>query len=122
MDIPGLNENDSEYIENIFSLITINDILFEIILFDSTNISSDDTLSIIKSLKNKNVMREKNNIFILNKIDQCTKNGHESIIEEFKKYFYETFEDEKNEINDSIKLNLSDIFFLIRCYILQKRN
>lgn len=112
MDIPGLNENDNEYIENIFSLITINDILFEIIIFDSTNISSDDTLSILKSLKNKNVMKNKDNIFILNKIDQCTKNGDENIINEFKKYFYETFEDEKNENNSQIKINLSENYFI----------
>ena len=36
MDIPGLNENLSSYIEIIFSLITMKDILFEIMVFDST--------------------------------------------------------------------------------------
>jgi len=112
MDIPGLNENNSDYIENIFSLITINDILFQIIIFDSTNICSDDILFILKSLKNKNVMKNKNNLFILNKIDQCTKNGEENIINEFKKYFYETFEDEKKLINNSIKLNLAENYFI----------
>ena len=30
MDIPGLNENENDYIKIIFSLITINDILFKI--------------------------------------------------------------------------------------------
>ena len=54
MDIPGLNENNSTYIEDIFSLITINDILFEIMIFDSTSIGSDNILDIFKKLEKKN--------------------------------------------------------------------
>ena len=46
MDIPGLNEDFNYYIENISSLITINDILFEIMVFDSTSIDSDNILNI----------------------------------------------------------------------------
>ena len=54
MDIPGLNENMSSYIEIVFSLITINDILFEIIVFDSTSIGSDNIVNIFKDLDKKN--------------------------------------------------------------------
>ena len=44
MDIPGLNENETNYVEEIFSLITIEQILFEIVVFDSTSIGSDNIL------------------------------------------------------------------------------
>ena len=96
MDVPGLDEEGSEYIQNIFSIINLDDILFEIIIFDSTNIGSDTILNILKKLKSKNVLKTKNNLFILNKIDQVTKGG-ENIETIFKKYFYETFEDEKKK-------------------------
>ena len=112
MDVPGLDEEGSEYIQNIFSIINLDDILFEIIIFDSTNIGSDTILNILKKLKSKNVLKTKNNLFILNKIDQVTKGG-ENIETIFKKYFYETFEDEKKNKNDSaINLNISENYFI----------
>ena len=97
MDIPGLNENNSSYIENIFSLISTNDILFEIIIFDTTSFQSDSILNIFRKLKEKNCLKKQNNIFILNKIDSCK--NEENTIDRFKQYFYKTFEDEKNENN-----------------------
>ena len=98
MDIPGLNEIMNSYIENIFSIISIEDILFEIIVFDSTNIGSDSILEIIKELDKKHCLKKAHNLFILNKIDLCTKNGNETdIINTFKDYFYKTFQDEKKK-------------------------
>ena len=47
MDIPGLKENNTTYIQDIFSLITMNEILFEIMVFDSTSIGSDNILDIL---------------------------------------------------------------------------
>ena len=76
MDIPGLNENKSSYIDIIFSLLTLDDIAFEIIIFDSTSIGSDN---------------------ILNKIDQIKLIREEEVIDNFKQYFYHNFEDDKNE-------------------------
>lgn len=112
MDIPGLNEDMASYIEIIFSLITLENIIFEIMIFDSTNIGSDNILGIFKELEKKNCLKKSGNIFILNKIDQCTKNGEEEIIDSFKKYFYETFEDEKREGSGNIFINIYQNHFI----------
>lgn len=117
MDIPGLNENDQNYVEDIFSLISYNDILFEIIIFDSTNIGSDNIKDILISLEKKNVLKKENNLFILNKIDLCKKG--DEIIEKFKNYFYSTFEegqknDDNGENNDNI--NIKDNKIQINIY------
>ena len=114
MDIPGLNENEQNYIEDIFSLIGFDDILFEIIIFDSTNIGSDNMLNILHSLEKKKVLKKENNLFILNKIDLCR--NQEEIIENFKNYFYKTFEEgqnniekEKNDDNNNVNNNKFEI-------------
>ena len=111
MDIPGLNENKTSYIDYIFSLININDILFEIIVFDSTSIGSDNILNIIKGLDEKKCLKKQSNIFILNKIDYCSKDGDNNIIDKFKQYFYENFEDEKDKGN-KIMINIYDNYFV----------
>ena len=111
MDIPGLNEIMNSYIENIFSIISIEDILFEIIVFDSTNIGSDSILEIIKELDKKHCLKKTHNLFILNKIDLCTKSGDKAdIIDTFKDYFYKTFQDEKKK--NTINLNIYDNYFI----------
>ena len=110
MDIPGLNENDTTYINDIFSLIKENDILFEIMVFDSTSIGSDNILNIFKDLEKKNCLKKQNNLYILNKIDQCTKGGEGDIIDYFKNYFYKEFEDEKKI--DKIVINFSENYFI----------
>lgn len=71
MDIPGLNEACYSYIEVIFSLISLDDILFEIMIFDSNSFSSDSVLNIFKQLEKKKCLIKENNIYILNKIDRC---------------------------------------------------
>ena len=53
MDIPGLNENVTNYINDIFSLITLEQILFEIVVFDSTSIGIDNILNIFTPLEKK---------------------------------------------------------------------
>ena len=114
MDIPGLNEKDNSYIDIIFSIITINDIKFEIIIFDSTFIGQDNTINIFKKLENKKCLKKKNNLFILNKIDLkegVNENGEEEVINKFKQYFYENFEDDKIKEN-SIMINMSENKFI----------
>ena len=111
MDIPGLNENKANYIEYIFSIITKNDILFEIMVFDSTSIGSDNILIIFQKLNEKNCLLKEGNLYILNKIDKCTADG-ESMIDNFKNYFYQTFEDEKNNNNSKIEINFSKNHFV----------
>ena len=53
MDIPGLNEESSSYIDIIFSYLKLDDIKFEIIIFDSTNIGSVNIINIINKLGKK---------------------------------------------------------------------
>jgi GTPase Era involved in 16S rRNA processing len=53
MDIPGLNEKDANYLNDIFSLISLDEILFEIVVFDSTSIGSDNILDIFTELEKK---------------------------------------------------------------------
>ena len=97
MDIPGLNEINTNYIEDIFSIIHLNNILFEIFIFDSTSFESDMTLNIIKRLDKKKCLQKEGNLYILNKIDTITPGGEDSIIKKFKYNFYENFEKNSGE-------------------------
>ena len=112
MDIPGLNEDFNFYIEKISSLITINHILFEIMVFDSTSIDSDNILNIFLKLEERNCLKKKNNLLILNKIDHCRSEGEDNIIDKFKQIFYERFEKEKNNKKDTIFININENQFL----------
>ena len=73
IDMPGLNETGVNYIEIIFSLIKKDNILFEIILLDSSSIGSDSILRMLKILNDKECFKKEGNIFILNKIDLISK-------------------------------------------------
>lgn len=99
MDIPGLNEINTTYIEDIFSIINLNNILFEIFVFNSNSFESDMTLNIIKELENKKCLQKEGNLYILNKIDIITPGEEDSIIKKFKYHFYENFEKNCNENN-----------------------
>ena len=110
MDIPGLNENENSYIEEIFSLITLDDIKFEIIVFNSRYKDSDNLLNIIQKLEEKKCLKKSGNLFILNKIDQVNKNGENEIINNFKQYFYQNFEDDKKE--NLIMININENNFI----------
>ena len=111
LDIPGLNEYKSNYMDIIFSIITLDDILFEILIFDSTCISSDNIVKIIKNLESKKCLKKKENLFILNKIDKVKKKYE--IIEEFRNNFYKNFEDDKNKKEkDTIFINIYENHFI----------
>ena len=110
MDIPGLNEKGTTYLDDIFNLLTINDILFEIVVFDSTKIGSQSIFKIFKNLQSKNCLKREDNLYILNKIDECTCGGDGDIIDIFKQYFYEQFQDEKNPTG--IEINISKNHFI----------
>ena len=111
MDIPGLNENKNSYMDIIFSIITLDDIKFEIIIFDSTCIGQDNIINILKKLDQRKSLKKTDNLFILNKIDKVIENGEEKVINSFKQYFYENFEDDKNE-NNSVMINISKNKFI----------
>ena len=102
MDIPGLNEKKSTYLEDIFSIITLNNILFQIVIFDSQYLEQDNMINILKELDNKRCLKKEGNLYILNKID-CITTGGENIIEHFKQYFYRNFE-KKNSSNIYINI------------------
>lgn len=114
MDIPGLNEYKTTYIDDIFSLISIDDILFEIIVFDSEHIDSDNIVNIIKEIGGKKkCLKNSGNIFILNKIDKATKDGDGDIVDKFRQFFYNTFENEKKKKNDDdILINIYENHFV----------
>ena len=63
-------------------------------------------------MKKKKCLKKNNNLFILNKIDQGTEGGQADIINSFKQYFYETFEDEKNDNKDNIFININENHFV----------
>ena len=113
MDIPGLNEYNTTYIDDIFSLISIDDILFEIIVFDSEHLDSDNIVNIIKEIGGKKkCLKKSGNIFILNKIDKATKDGDGDIVEKFRQFFYNTFENEKKKTKDDILINIYENNFV----------
>ena len=108
MDIPGLNEHGASYIDIIFSLFNLNDILFQIIIFDATKIGQQN--NIFKDLENKNCLKKEGNLYILNKIDRYTKGGNP--IEDFQLAFYEDFEDDKKSGDIKININFSSNTFI----------
>lgn len=103
MDIPGLNEYEANYLDEIFSLLTLNDIFFEIFIFDSENGFGGNTMNIIiQKLKNKNCLKMTKNLIILNKIDK--RSNQEEVVKNFKKFFYDNFQDVKQSINVEINI------------------
>ena len=108
MDIPGLNEHGASYIDNIFSVILDEDILFEIIVFDALSIGQQNIIDIFQNLEKKKVLKKEGNIYILNKIDRCTKGTN--MVEVFQNFFYKEFEDEKK--SPKITINFSKNFFI----------
>ena len=110
MDIPGLNELNKDYIGVIFSIINLNNILFEILIFDATSFHSDKNLNI--ELDKKKCLQKKGNLYILNKIDNfcnTTPGGDKNTIENFKSDFYQNFD--KNS-NQTVFLNIYENFFV----------
>ena len=89
MDIPALNEAKTNYIEDIFYIINLDNFLFEIFIFGSNSFKLDKMLNIIiKDINIKNVtnfLRGNGNIYILNKIDSI--GGENSIIDYLKYHF-----------------------------------
>ena len=89
MDIPALNEAKTNYIEDIFYIINLDNFLFEIFIFGLNSFKLDKMLNIIiKDINIKNVtnfLRGNGNIYILNKIDSI--GGENSIIDYFKYHF-----------------------------------
>ncbi len=112
MDIPGLNELNKDYIGEIFSIINLKNILFEILIFDATSFHSDKNLNIILELDKKKCLQKKGNLYILNKIDNfcnTTPGGDKTTIENFKSDFYQNFD--KNS-NKTVFLNIYENFFV----------
>ena len=112
MDIPGLNELNKDYIGEIFSIINLKNILFEILIFDATSFHSDKNLNIILELDKKKCLQKKGNLYILNKIDNfcnTTPGGDKTTIENFKSDFYQNFD--KNS-NKTAFLNIYENFFV----------
>ena len=112
MDIPGLNEANKNYIDEIFSIIKLENILFQILIFDATSFQSDKNTSIISQLDKKKCLQKTGNLYILNKIDNfsnTTPGGELNNIENFKFDFYQNFD--KNS-NKNVSLNIYENYFI----------
>lgn len=110
MDIPGLNESNSNYIEEIFSVITNEHILFQIMIFDSNDASSDKISDIFQKLEKKDCLIKNDNLYILNKIDERSAGEEEDrLIENFRKEFYDKFEKNENQQNKNTETGYSGI-------------
>ncbi len=115
MDIPGLNEINNPYIETIFSLITPDDIKFEIIIFDCKSMGGNDVLHIFQNLNKKNCLLKSGNLFILNKIDANTEGGENDVVRTFNQYFYDFFG--KNNSQNSSSDNAISIYQFDNCWV-----
>ena len=115
MDIPGLNEINNRYIETIFSLITPDDIKFEIMIFDCKSMGGNDVLHIFQNLNKKNCLLKSGNLFILNKIDANTEGGENDVVRTFNQYFYDFFG--KNNSQNSSSDNAISIYQFDNCWV-----
>ena len=102
MDIPGLNEDESNYFDEIFTLFTLKDIFFEIIICDAEKVNPQNINDIFKKLESLKCLKKENNLYILNKIDKVQ--NKEGIVEKFQQVFYKLFQDDKNQINIEINI------------------
>ena len=126
MDLPGLNEENliDKYI-NIFEKINRKLIKFGIFIFDSTSIGSDNAKTILEKLNEKKCLTKKNNLFILNKVDQCEKEKRDSIIEEFSSYFYNNFGEgalKRNKNNLYIDIYKKNTFIPLNSLLFKSEN
>ena len=104
MDIPGLNDYEQSYINIIFSVLSLDDIKLEIIIFDSTSIGSETFGKLLNKLEVKKCLKKEGNLIVLNKIDLGNQKSEKDKIIDFYEYFYSNFEDDKNEEKISINL------------------
>ena len=126
MDLPGLNEENliDKYI-NIFEKINRKLIKFGIFIFDSTSIGSDNAKTILEKLNEKKCLTKENNLFILNKVDQCEKEKRDSIIEEFSSYFYNNFGEgalKRNKNNLYIDIYKKNTFIPLNSLLFKSEN
>lgn len=70
MDIPGLNEYNSNYFDEVFGLFTLKDIFFEIIICDAEKVNPQNLNDIFQKLESKKCLKKENNLYVLNKIDK----------------------------------------------------
>jgi len=113
MDIPGLNEINKNYIDEIFSIITLKNILFQIIIFDAKSFNSDSKSNIILDLDKKNCLQKKGNLYILNKFDYFsnveTPKEEQSTVDSFISDFYQNFDRNSNK---GVFLNFYENYFV----------
>lgn len=124
MDIPGLNEDNSNknkediYFKKLLPLF-INNIKFSVFIFDTTNYEDGKTdvlynfekkLNSFYEIYKNDILKEKihNSIIVLNKIDKSNLEGG---IEEEKKNF-------ENHVKTNLKINIEENFI---CYLNAKR-
>ena len=90
MNIPNLEEK--LYFDIIFSILTLDDIKFEIIIFDSINIGTNDMKNMIKKLEERKCLQKIGILFILDNLVKT-----DNIEDELINYFSHFFKDDKKK-------------------------
>ena len=126
MDIPGLNEINDFYFEEIIPFI-INKCLFSIYIFDLEHYENQDTLNVYQNYSKKlNKFFKTNSIYILNKIDCITEEDRKNFRDEdyhfkrFKNYLSEKDKNFNIDIdlinNHFLKLNSKELFNKVNAF------
>ena len=110
MNIPNLEEK--LYFDIIFSILTLEDIKFEIIIFDSINIGTNDMKNMIKKLEERKCLQKRGILFILDNLEKTNHNE-----EEITNSFCQFFQDDKkknlitNNLNQNIYFPMNSILY-----------
>ena len=129
LDIPGLNESDSDYINLYFKYIK-DMIKYCLIIFSTENYNSKDTLQVINKVKNNIYVPMENFLLILNKIDKVDGKVKETL-HDFKKvllnnegiHFYDNTVIPVNSIKLKSEIQIETNFYhFINYYFIEYNN
>lgn len=82
IDIPGLNEMENYYLENLIPLIK-NYVKFCIFIFDSEKTESNDTFQVVMDVKKYFDLKFGNSLLVCNKMDLIKEENKENLISKF---------------------------------------
>ena len=129
LDIPGLNESDTDYFNLYFKYIK-DMIKYCLIIFSTENYNSKDTLQVINKVKNNIYVPMENFLLILNKIDKVDGKIKETL-HDFKKvllnnegiHFYDNTVIPVNSIKLKSEIQIETNFYhFINYYFIEYNN
>ena len=86
IDIPGLNETENFYLENLIPLIK-NHVKFCIFVFDSEKIESSDSFQVVRDVKKHFDLKFGNSLLVCNKMDLVKEENKDKLITTFRSLF-----------------------------------